>query len=205
MDTKAGFLDNLRGNILCAIDVETTGTVPGEHDIIQLAILPLDSNMKPCPKQSPFIMDIKPKRPENVQSEAMRINRLKLCDIMVRGCDPYKAEELLVEWFYGLKLGYQRRIVPVGANYAFDRGFLIEFLGPLSYDMIFDSAFRDVLSCANFINDRDGWFGRGTSYRTVNLSGLCATFKIERTRAHDATDDARVTAEVYRRLVQELL
>ena len=38
---------HLNGNILCAVDVETTGLEVGFHEIWQIAVLPLDSNIKP--------------------------------------------------------------------------------------------------------------------------------------------------------------
>lgn len=196
---------HLGGNLYASIDVETTGTVPHHNDIIQVAIIPLGYDLRPSKDRLPFLMDIVPKRPENIDQEAMRINRLKLCDIMVRGIEAYRAADLLVEWFFKQELGYNRRITPIGANYVFDRDFLIEWLGRETYNMIFSSDFRDVQHIAKFRNDRDCWNSVQVSHDQTALKDLCRVFKIERTRAHDATDDARVTAEVYRSLVQEYI
>lgn len=197
------FLDNLNSNRLCSIDVETTGFVAGFHDVVQVAIIPLNFDLDPDPQMFPFLLDIIPKRPDNIDETAMRINRMKLCDIMVRGVDPYRAQDLFLEWFERLRLGYRKRIAPLGCNYAFDKTFLIDWLGPQTYELCFDHNVRDVSITATYRNDRAGWAGNDFPYPHVNLGGLCNTMRIERTRAHDATDDATVTALVYKRLIQD--
>ncbi len=192
---------NLNGNLLCSIDTETTGTRPHFHDIVQIAIIPLDNDTRPDKNRMPFVMDLCPKNKDNVDSEAMRINRLKLCDIIVNGTDPYRAADLLMEWFEKQRLGPSRRLTPLGCNWPFDREFIMEWLGRETYDFIFDSAFRDVLACANYQNDRDGYLNKTFTYQHVSLRSLCNTLEIERVRGHDACDDARVTAEVYRKML----
>jgi len=194
---------HMEGHIYCAIDTETTGTVPGFHDVIQVAFIPLDNWIKPSKEHIPFLMDLAPKRKENVDDEAMRINRMKFCEIVVNGVEPYRAADLFVEWFYRLNLDYNKRITPVGANYAFDRDFLIDWLGRETYNMCFNSDCRDVISIAKFRNDHDSYLGRHHTYENVSLRKLCIHFKVERHNAHDATDDARCTADVYRHLVED--
>lgn len=195
------FLQNINGDLLCAIDCETTGTRPGFHDIIQLAIIPLDFDLKPDPARLPFLIEMQPRYPQNVESEAMRINKLKLVDIMNKGIDSYRAQDLFLEWFEKQKLSFRKRLTPLGCNYPFDRGFLIDWLGPETYDLCFTPTFRDVQVVANYLNDRDGWKGEPFRLPKVSLGYLCSYLKIERMFKHDATDDARVTAEVYKRLV----
>lgn len=194
---------HLGGHLYAAIDVETTGTVPHYNDIIQVAVIPLDYNFNPTSDILPFLMDIIPKRPDNVDWEAMRINKIKLCGIMLRGVEAYRAADLFMEWFQRLNLGFNKRITPVGANYVFDRGFLMDWLGPETYSMAFNSDFRDVLSIAAFRNDCAKWHDDPIPHQQCSLKRLCSDYNIERTKSHDATDDARVTAEVYKHLVKE--
>ena len=40
-------LVHLNGDLLCAVDCETTGLNCKEHDIIQVCVLPLDSQIQP--------------------------------------------------------------------------------------------------------------------------------------------------------------
>lgn len=198
-------MQNLNGHQLCAIDVETTGCDPRKHDVIQIAIIPLRNDITPSKEYLPFIMDIIPQRPENIDSEAMRINRMRLCDIMLQGMDSFRAVDLFLEWHEKLKLGYNKRIMALGCNYPFDRAFLMEWLGVATYNLCFDSVHRDVQTVATFLNDRAGWNGMDFPYPKVNLSYLCTQLKIEYVRKHEALEDARVTAEVYRRMIQEFV
>lgn len=195
------FFQNLNDNLLCSIDCETTGTRPREHDIIQLAIIPLNNDVRPSADIFPFLIDMVPIRLQNVQSEAMRINRRKLTDIVNNGIDRYRAQDLFLEWFEKLNLGYQKKIMPLGCNWPFDREFIIDWLGHETYEMCFHPHYRDVQTIASFRNDREGWKGNEFPYPKVSLSYLCTQMRIERHAMHDATDDARVTAEVYRRLL----
>ena len=39
-------LVHLNGNLMAAVDLETTGTQPGYHEIIQIAVVPLDSEFQ---------------------------------------------------------------------------------------------------------------------------------------------------------------
>ena len=71
---------NLNGNLLAALDLETTGLIDGYHDIVQVAVVPLDGNLDPL-DVSPFYMNMKPDFPERADPEAMRINGLDLGEL----------------------------------------------------------------------------------------------------------------------------
>src|SRR5690348_12661029 len=88
---------HLNGNLLCAVDVETTGLDPTKNDIIQLCILPLDSQIKPSQTVRPFVIEMVPKRPENIQSGANKTHRINLAELILRAIDPWKAVDLFEE------------------------------------------------------------------------------------------------------------
>lgn len=199
------FMQTLNGCLMCSIDTETTGTDPLIHDIIQIAVLPLDSYLKPSTEFRPFITDIAPMRPENASDEAMRVNKTKMIQAIQRGMDAGVAADRFVEWFEDLNLGYNKRIIPLGHNWPFDKSFITQWLGPLTYDLIFDARVRDTQVAAAFLNDLDGWRGRDHTYQKISLSYLCTQLKITREDAHSAVDDARVTAEIYRRMLQQFI
>lgn len=197
------YMQNLNGELMCAIDTETTGTDPERHDIVEVAILPLSPTGFHS-KHPPFIMQLKPQRPEFAQGEALRVNKLRMADLLTNGHDPYDAAELLVEWFERLSLGINKRIIPIGANYAFDRDFLIAWLGRKTYDYMFSVFFRDVIIEANFQNDRAGYHGKKFPHARFGLRDICNYYKIPQERSHTAVDDARCTALCYHAMTQEL-
>ena len=117
------------GNMLCVIDTETTGLESGWHEIWQLAILPLDSDIKPRKDVIPFFIEMKPQHPERISEGALRLNREAMLKACERGHDPEKAKDMLRTWYEKLGLpitrgGYPKRVMPLGQNYAFDMGFM---------------------------------------------------------------------------------
>lgn len=196
-------MQHLNGDRLCAIDIETTGTDCTKHDIIQICILPLTGLIKPDPESMPFIMDLIPRRVENIEEAAMKVHKKKLCDIMQRGCEYYFAADLFMEWFDRLKMPPGKRIQPLACNWVFEYGFLKDWLGPATFDLCFDARYRDVMTAAIYCNDRANWRHEHYPYPKVNLEYLALKHNVLRTMKHDAIDDARVTAEVYRLQVQQ--
>ena len=51
-------MQHWNGNQLCVVDVETTGLDLFWHEIIQLCILPLDSDINPRTDVSPFYINL---------------------------------------------------------------------------------------------------------------------------------------------------
>lgn len=194
---------HLNGNLLCAIDVETTGVIPGQHDLIQICVLPLNSDLKPLREILPFYMEMQPKRPENVDHNAMKVNRLNFAELLLRATDPYKASDLFEEWFERLKLPFNKRISPLAHNWPFDRGFILDWLGQKTFEYIIDGRFRDTMTAALFANDRSCFNNIPTPYPKVNLTYLASQLKVEHKelRRHDALQDCIITAEIYHRMM----
>lgn len=196
-------LVHLNGHLLCAVDTETTGLVAGHHDIIQVAIVPLNSELLPNSDIQPFYIDIIPVRPENAEKSAMLVNKMNLADVMRHGMEKFKAADLLEEWFEKLELPFRKKIAPLGANYSFDKSFLLEWLGPQTYDHIFDYHVRDIQSVASFLNDRAAFHAEAAPFPKVNVAYLASQLEIPHEKAHDALQDCLVEAEIYRRMVKK--
>jgi len=190
---------HLNGNKLCAIDCETTGLDSSIHEIIEIAIVVLDSFVKPTGEL--FHIFKIPERPSVIDDKALRVQHLKKVDIMTRGVDNFTAIEAFEDWFNTLGLRPLKTIVPIGHNYAFDRDFLRAWLGCNAYDTFFSSQYRDTMGVANYMNDRADFRSEQYPYPKRSLQYLCNQVQLENPAKHTALGDAVTTAEVYRRFL----
>lgn len=191
---------HLNGNILCAIDVETTGDVPGFHDMWQICILPVNEKWEARTDIVPFYCDLIIKRPENIILEAMK-NKQRFIDSQKNGLDPWVAVDLFDEWFQKLGIGLRKRICPLAQNWVFDRGFIQDWLGYEAFDQQFDARYRDTQAVALYLNDVADSEVEQYPFPKVNLSYLCSQLKVDHTGAHDALADCVATIEVYKKFV----
>lgn len=183
-------------NLLCAVDVETTGLDSRYNEIIQICILPLDSNLKPHQQIRPFYTMIKPEHPERIDKKAMEVNNL--AEKLLTALDGGKVADLLVEWFEGLKLPMGKKIIPLAQNWPFDRSFLIEWLGQKTFEMIFDYEYRDTKVAAVYLNDRAIRHADPVPFARVGLAYISSQLSITNPAPHDAMGDCITTAEAYR-------
>lgn len=189
------------GNLLCAIDVETTGVVCGTHDITEIAIVPLNHLIEPFKKYRPFHMKLKPKRPENADKRALGKSGMNLADLMVSGFDPWKAADMLEEWFQRLELPIKHNIIPLAHNWPFDREMIKEWLGHENFNHIFNGHYRDTMMIASFLNDRAYDKKEPYAYARIGLEALCQRLGIENKMPHRALYDCFATAEIYKKFV----
>lgn len=211
-------MKHLNGDILCAVDTETTGVVPGFHDIIEICVLPLDSNLEPMRGVLPFNLILSPKRPDNVDINALRVSKQhdfgfdfedvhmssdRLVKSILEGIDPYTAADRLVEWFQKLNLAPSKRLVPLAHNWPFDRDFIRDWLGVTGMEMIFSHRYRDTMVYSLIENDRCHM--RGISnypYAKNTLGYVAGELKIDKGRCHTALGDCLTTAQVYKAMMQ---
>jgi DNA polymerase III epsilon subunit-like protein len=191
---------NMNGNVLVAIDVETTGRLAGFHEIVQIGIQPLDDHYRPMPDVKPFYHLIRPEYPERAEKEAMEVSGLSLEQLSMAP-DQFQVADWLSEWVRDLRLPFQRSLVPLAHNWAHEKGFLTDWLGLKGIGEIFFSHPRDTMITALFINDFAVMSGDKPPFPLVNLPYLCKHFGIPHEKAHDALADAISTAELYRRLI----
>jgi DNA polymerase III epsilon subunit-like protein len=194
-------MQHLNGNLLCSIDVETSGLKAGFHDMLQICILPLDGALNPNQKHTPFILNLKPKRPENADPGAFRVNKLSLADCILKGIDPYSAADMFEEWFFKLQLMDRKKICPLAHNWPFDRGFIIDWLGDETYNQFFDYHSRDTAVIANYLNDRADFANERYPFPKINLTYLSSQLQVENPDAHTAVGDAMTTALCYKKLL----
>lgn len=198
-------LNHLNGNLLCAIDVETTGLIPGTHDIASICILPLDEQIQPHPHLMPFHMTLQPKRPDNADPVALKLCHFKLSDLILEGTDPWRAVDLFDEWMTELMLPPNKKIVPLAHNWVFDRSWLIDWMGNVSFEHYFHFMYRDPLPIANYLQDvADFRCEIQKPFTHFKLGYIARKLDVDVDsfgKLHDCMVDAVVCAETYRRLV----
>lgn len=199
-------MQHWNGHLLCAIDTETSGLDPFWHEILQICILPLDSNIEPLQDVMPFYLNLKPEFPERADSEALKKNGLKLTDLALRGVDKIVAIDLLEGWVKKLNLpctkyGTPKQIMPLGQNYAFDRAFIMRWLGCDLYNQYFNYHHHDTMVTAHYLNDQAAYHADKVPFSKTNLAWLCKALNVESERAHDALSDCLAVAGVYKKLL----
>lgn len=194
-------MQHLNGNLLVAVDCETTGFIPGHNCMWQIAILPLDSNIKPYKGIIPFYVDMQVKRPENIDPEAIKLSRGAFAQRQQRALDPWTAADMFDEWFERLGLPMYKKLYPLAQNWPFDREFIIDWLGRETFFQFFGPHYRDTMTAALYCNDCADFRSERVPNPKVSLSYLCSIYKVKNLKAHDALQDCITTAEVYRRML----
>lgn len=195
-------MKHLYGNILAAVDVETSGRRPGYHEIIQIAILPLDSDIRPLAGVRPFYMTVKPLFPERADARSTKVHGININDLILHAPDPDRVQDMLLEWWREkIDLPVGKCLVPLAHNWAFESSFLKAWLGVDLACEIFHSHARDAMLHALSLNDRAVFRGDKPPFSYVGLKSLCKHFKVHNDRPHDALADCLAEAEVYRAML----
>ena len=182
--------------IIAAIDIETTGLDPLYHDIIEIAILPLDGEFEPRVDIPPLVARIRARRPQNASAKAMEINGLNLNE----GDEYHEFLARLLAWLDEYRI---EKIDALGQNVDFDRAFIsaqiLELGRLLGHRYLRDS---QRLACAynDLVRLRTG----KPAFENVGLSDLRRALGIEGLREHRALDDARDAAKVYKALLERM-
>jgi DNA polymerase III epsilon subunit-like protein len=206
--TEFNSMQHWNGSMMCAMDVETTGLDDRYNEVCQLAILPLNSNLEPIQNILPLNLHIIPSGPEVIDPEALSVTKTKMHEIMSYGVQRERAVDLFVDWAERLPLpltrgGYRGKIIPLCHNGEFDHGFVKGLLGQAMFDNYFHARSRDTQSFSCEINDMFAMCGIKVRYSKNNLAWLAKQHGVDITGAHDALVDCKITAAVYKAMVEE--
>lgn len=190
----------LNGNRIAAIDFETTGLVPGFHEPIQIAVVPLGCHLRPLAGSPAFSSLIRPCFPDRADSGAMNVHGIPLSELLLAP-EPADVAERLCEWVEALGLGAGKQLIPLAHPWSFEYGFCCAWLGRALTEHLFSRDARCTRSTAIALNDMAKWKGRKAKFKGVSLDALCKHFSIQNEHPHDALWDALCEAEVYRRLM----
>ena len=197
-----GTHSNLFGHVLCAVDIETTGTEPGYHEVIQVACVPLDQHYEPSKKYRHFYLDgIAPKYPDRQSMDAKTKTRLDAKKLAEECVSQERAADLMEEWFVSLALPSGKRLVPLAHNAGFERTMMLDWLGHDTYHAIWDGRARCSMQATAFINDMYYWQGLSDPFTELTLTYVCKRLGIPLENAHNALADTLATAKVYKALL----
>lgn len=191
---------HLNNNLLCAVSCLTTGPVAGFHDLYQVAVLPLDCELRPTDKIPPFYCDMQLKRPDNISDYVRKKQYQKVCQAQISGIEPYRAADLFDEWHRRLGLEYGKMVVPLAHDWPQDRSFFIDWLGPETFGQLISTTYRDTLVSSLYANDRADFHNELCPYAKNDLKWLASVFKIPTIRGADALQKCILMAEVYRQM-----
>lgn len=196
-------LTHLNGDVLCAIDTETTGLEAGHNDIIEVAVVPIDSQLDPMKDIVPFVCLIQPKDryPDSWTEEAYKVHGISREHLMKHGVGPWRAADTFEEWFKRLNIAPEKKIVPLGFNYPFDKNFIFDWLGPKTHQLLFGHRYRDVMPVVNYLNDLAAMELRPAPFPQQGLQNIRKYLGVESTVTHRALDDAMTTIKCYKKLM----
>ena len=140
-------------NVICAVDIETTGLDPLREEILQLAIVPLD--LRNSHKDSAKFANCELRKPLNIRIKALNPERMSGEARKITGLDPRKglsaldAKKAVSDWLRGNDID---KIIPVGHNYTKFDGPFLRNSQVLNYDEAFSHHELDTLIIARFAN-----------------------------------------------------
>jgi len=195
-------LSTMHGNLLCALDVETTGVMCGYHEIIQIAIIPLDNDFDPNSDYPVFRTLLIPDREALWSPEAEEKHGISLEYVKSHGLSQMKAADYFDKWYEGLNLPFTKKIVPLAHNWAFERGFLQHWLGSESFNHYFQFHARCTMILGGMLTDLCAWHGKPIPFYEKNLGAMCTKMGIVLENAHDAYYDSLATAKLYQAIIR---
>ena len=186
---------HLNYNLLASLGITVTNYDPIGGEIINFAILPLHPDYTAY-AELPFLeLWMRPfHQVENGERKSEIFQKARSI-----GIDGSLAAELLIAWFEKLGLTKGKKIVPIGYNYALLRPLMIRWLGPATYDYLFDWRYRDVMLAAGTVNDLCYWRSEPFPYPKYDLGSIAtrsgASFS---GRGTYAIETAQTIAATYR-------
>jgi DNA polymerase III epsilon subunit-like protein len=174
---------------LVFLDTETTGLIPGHHEIIEICMVKHEHEVAArieCPERKSQVYNLfLPMFPERIDPRAAEINGFDMTDWLARGA---------IEFHEGIDeiVAYMEDCTVVGFNPWFDLRFIAaSALGremKMNYHALDLCSMAYPLKAAGIIN-------------SVSAKAICEFFEIDYSNAHRACDDVELSIECYRRLL----
>ena len=199
---------HLNNNLMCAIDIKTTGPNPFYDEIYEICIMPIGADGYMLREIAPFNTQICPLHVERIKFDERMTSRMRkrLNEAINSGIDYGRAIDHLDEWIDRLDLPFRKRIFPIAYNWPLINAFLYKWLDFIHMNSIFSYQYRDILVEANFINDYCDFHNRRCSFSKTDYSYILGTCKIDHERGNwDTLENCRNIAEVHRLLLRDAI
>lgn len=196
-------MQHLNSNVLCGVKLELTGPDPLMHELIEVAIVPLDHNLELHDKFALFNMRVRPQTINPADDfKGCRLTKAEVADACLRAYDRYKVADILLEWFEDMKLPRGKKLIPLVYNFPAERQNLINWLDYEVYSQIFSEDHRDLLSAAHYMNDRQCVRGEAAIFPKQNLTYLARICNVPQIESGTAVSDAYLMAQTWKRMLQ---
>lgn len=177
---------------LAFVDVETTGTDPQKHEVIELALVLVkqierEGRGPEIKILGEYEWKIKPERIEDAEEEALRVNGYNEAD-WIFAVDLKNAMEDFNKKASGATF--------VSHNLVFDYNFVMEGYKKSGVENTMHYGKLDTISIA-FARLYDA-----PQADKFSLKFLCELLKVENSKAHTALADTKALVEVYKKLMR---
>jgi hypothetical protein len=190
-------MQHLNSHILCAVDVQCTGPNPLVNEIIDICILPLDSNIKPNKAIIPFYTCLKPEGSIDDVDKKF-VNREKFTTACLRGIEKMRAADMLLEWFdTKLRIPKGKQIQPIAYNWPRVLSFMYGWMGFHQTNIIFHEWYRDVIPYSLHANDSADFSHEQLPYPKSKQSFLESRLKIDNSVRGEVLSDCIAIAEMW--------
>lgn len=175
--------------IFVSVDVETSGPIPGEYSLLSIGAC---SAFEP---DNGFTVEVKPIN-DKFDAKALEVAGLSMKDLCQRGLDPAVAMKNFSAWLATLA-DPDETLVFIGFNAPFDWSFVNYYFHRFLGGNPFGFTALDIKAL---------YMGAtGCSWRDTRSSKIADHLKPNLSGTHDALQDARYQAELFRLIWYNLL
>lgn len=156
-------MKHCNGNLICAVAITTAGPTPGYNELLEIAIIPLDDDLKQL-RAIPFNVIMRLDYPERLDRDWVRKTGY-IESLEKIGVEKIEAMEMLEAWKsrLGLKFqkfsGEEKKLMPIVYRAGDVIPHLRAWLGD-DYDAIFHEQVRDLHPISLYANDRAAFEGK---------------------------------------------
>lgn len=200
-------MQHWNSSYLTSVAIKTTGPDPLIHEIYQIALIPLNSDLTLKREKMPFFIDISIDNIQDIHPSVYRgSKKAAILKAIEHGHDQFTALDLLEKWIARLemkptKYGSPRQLIPLAFNYPTIYAFLHRWLTPEVYRIWFHWQFRDVLATSGFFNDLKGAKAEYVKFNKIDFKWICSCVGVSLSSRPSALEIAKAQAESYRKLV----
>ncbi len=174
------------------VDSQTTSLLTGHFSVYDETFHLLDE----------LYLEVKPTdEVYHVTASALKVNNINLVEHNLHALTYTEAAAKLLNFLYVWSMHGEVKLNVVGHNPNFDLGFVFEHLvSKADWEQNVSYRLRDTASIGNFLKDA----GVIPSNVSISLGSLAKHFNVNQVNAHTASDDVKVTIEVYQEMLYKI-